>query len=94
MRITRSLLLTGTILPALLLSDLSFARSLGEAANGRIELAQRDPEGPGGPGGGRGGPGGPGAGQGRVELGARDGPAERRAAQQHGGGFAGTGRRP
>ena len=36
MRITRSLLLAGTMLPALVLSDLAMARSLGDG--GRFEL--------------------------------------------------------
>ena len=40
MRITRSLRLAGTMLPALVLSDLSMARSLGDG--GRFELAQRE----------------------------------------------------
>ncbi|MEG9505339.1 MAG: hypothetical protein MIN69_26400, partial [Methylorubrum extorquens] len=67
MRMTRSLLLAGTMLPALVLSDLSAARSLSDG--GRIELAQREDAGEGPRGGGR-GPGGPGG------LGGA-GPAER-----------------
>ena len=78
MRITRSLLLAGTMLPALVLSDLSLARSLGDG--GRIELAQREESGEGPRGGGR-GPGGPGApgGPGPAERGGveRGGPPAR-----------------
>ena len=70
MRITRSLLLAGTMLPALVLSDLSVARSLGDGASGRIELAQREEPGEGPRGGGR-GPGGA-------------GPAERGGAERGG----------
>ncbi|MBD8909262.1 hypothetical protein, partial [Methylorubrum zatmanii] len=57
MRITRSLLLAGTMLPALVLSDLSVARALGDDGGRRIDLAQRE-EGGEGPRGGR-GPGAP-----------------------------------
>ena len=70
MRITRSLLLAGTILPALVLSDSSSARSLGDGE--RIELAQREgaEEGPRGGGRGPGAPGGAGpAERGGVERG-------------------------
>ncbi|CAO4185394.1 OmpA-like domain-containing protein [Methylorubrum aminovorans] len=78
MRMTRSLLLAGTMLPALVLSDLSLARSLGDG--GRIELAQREDDGEGPRGGGR-GPGGPGApgGAGPAERGGveRGGPPAR-----------------
>ncbi|MFJ7834866.1 hypothetical protein ACIQX0_11480, partial [Methylobacterium sp. NPDC097213] len=70
MRITRSLLLAGTMLPALVLSDLSVARSLGDGVDGRIELAQREEPGEGPRGGGR-GPGGA-------------GPAERGGAERGG----------
>ncbi|WP_284246928.1 hypothetical protein, partial [Methylobacterium haplocladii] len=59
---TRSLLLTGTILPALILNAPSWARSAGEAPSARMELAQLGEDGPAGRGGGggpRGGGGGP-----------------------------------
>ncbi|EHP71357.1 hypothetical protein MetexDRAFT_6832, partial [Methylorubrum extorquens DSM 13060] len=74
MRMTRSLLLAGTMLPALVLSDLSAARSLSDG--GRIELAQREDAGEGPRGGGR-GPGGPGG------LGGA-GPAERGGVERGG----------
>lgn len=74
MRMTRSLLLAGTMLPALVLSDLSSARSLSDGE--RIELAQREDAGEGPRGGGR-GPGGPGG------LGGA-GPAERGGVERGG----------
>ncbi|MEH3119041.1 MAG: OmpA family protein [Methylorubrum populi] len=77
MRITRSLLLAGTMLPALVLSDLAPARSLSEGAGGRIEVAQREDAGEGPRGGGR-GPGGPGpAERGGPPARERPEPAER-----------------
>ncbi len=71
MRMTRSLLLTGTILPSLLMATPSFARPLDTIGSARTEWAQlgEEPRGGGGPRGGAGGAerGGPPAARERPE---------------------------
>ncbi|TXN20679.1 hypothetical protein FV217_17065, partial [Methylobacterium sp. WL9] len=57
---TRSLLLTGTILPALILAAPAWARSVDDSPSARMEMAQLGEDGPPGRGGGGAGPRGAG----------------------------------